>query len=296
MREFFRAFNAADAAAVGAFYAADCETDGVFLQPDRHDAVRGRDAVARAVAAFFAGHEGALEGGVFVRIRTLARLETGRGWVHAEWVGGLRARADGSDAPAAHYVTGYTHFFVGAAGAIERQRSVVQPAGDDAAADVPPAPAPRGSRRYPSRPIVGVGAVIFVDDKVVLIKRRFEPLAGQWSLPGGTLEVGETLEAGTAREILEETGLVVEVGPPIEVFDRILLDEDRKVRYHFVLIDYLCRPVGGRLQHGSDVADVVLADPDNLGPFGLTPKATSIILRAVEMAGRDWPDPRKELL
>ena len=79
------------------------------------------------------------------------------------------------------------------------------------------------SRTYPERPIVGVGAVILVDGKVVLIKRRFEPLAGQWSLPGGTLEVGESLEAGTAREILEETGLVVEVGPVIEVFDRILV-------------------------------------------------------------------------
>ena len=139
--------------------------------------------------------------------------------------------------------------------------------------------------------------MILVDGQVVLIKRRFEPLAGQWSLPGGTLEVGETLEAGTAREILEETGLVVDVGPVVEVFDRILLDEERKVRYHFVLIDYLCRPLGGQLQHGSDVADVVLADPSGLEPFGLTPKAASIIRKAVEMFDRDgWPEPRKELL
>jgi ADP-ribose pyrophosphatase YjhB (NUDIX family) len=100
-----------------------------------------------------------------------------------------------------------------------------------------------------------------VDGNVVLIKRRYEPLAGQWSLPGGTLEVGETLEAGAAREILEETGLVVEVGPVIEVFDRILVDPDQRVRYHFVLIDYLCRPIGGALQHGSDVDAVTLADP-----------------------------------
>ena len=297
VRDFFRAFNAGDAAAVGSFYAEGCETDGIFLNPDRGEAIRGRDAVTHALDAFFARHEGALEGGVFARIRTLARLETGRGWVHAEWVGGIRDREQAGGAPTVHHVTGYTHFFVGADCTIEQQRSVVQPAGDDAAADVPPVPPPpRGSRDYPSRPIVGVGAVILVDGKVVLIKRRFEPLAGQWSLPGGTLEVGETLEAGTAREILEETGLVVDVGPAIEVFDRILLDEDRKVRYHFVLIDYLCRPVGGRLQHGSDVADVVLADPDDVGPFGLTPKATSIIRTAVEMASRGWPDPRKELL
>jgi 8-oxo-dGTP diphosphatase len=146
------------------------------------------------------------------------------------------------------------------------------------------------SRSYPERPIVGVGAVVLVDGKVVLIKRRYEPLAGQWSLPGGTLEVGETLEAGAAREILEETGLVVEVGPVIEVFDRILYDPDQKVRYHFVLIDYLCRPVGGELQHGSDVDDVALADTSDLERFGLTVKATAIIRRAQEMAAANLPE------
>jgi ADP-ribose pyrophosphatase YjhB (NUDIX family) len=146
------------------------------------------------------------------------------------------------------------------------------------------------SRSYPERPIVGVGAVIVVDGKVVLIKRRFEPLAGQWSLPGGTLEVGESLEAGTAREILEETGLVVEVGPVIEVFDRILFDADERVRYHFVLIDYLCRPTGGTLRHGSDVDDAVLADPSDLERFRLTPKATAIINRALAMAALDLPE------
>jgi 8-oxo-dGTP diphosphatase len=139
------------------------------------------------------------------------------------------------------------------------------------------------TRSYPARPIVGVGAVVLVDGQVVLIKRRYEPLAGQWSLPGGTLEVGETLEAGTAREILEETGLVVDVGPVIEVFDRILVDPDQRVRYHFVLIDYLCRPIGGTLQHGSDVDDVTLADPADLARYGLTAKATAIIRRALEL-------------
>jgi 8-oxo-dGTP diphosphatase len=146
------------------------------------------------------------------------------------------------------------------------------------------------SRSYPERPIVGVGAVVLMDGKVVLIKRRYEPLAGQWSLPGGTLEVGETLEAGAAREILEETGLVVEVGPVIEVFDRILFDPDQKVRYHFVLIDYLCRPIGGELRHGSDVDDVALADPSDLERFGLTVKATAIIRRAQQMAAANLPE------
>lgn len=138
-----------------------------------------------------------------------------------------------------------------------------------------------GSREYPERPIVGVGAVIVADGKVVLVKRRFEPLAGQWSLPGGTLEVGETLEAGVAREMLEETGLEVDIGPVVEVFDRIHVDQERRVRYHFVLIDYLCRPIGGHLRAGSDVADVALADPFALAEYRLTAKATEVIRKAL---------------
>ncbi|MGE3401054.1 MAG: NUDIX hydrolase [Vicinamibacterales bacterium] len=139
-------------------------------------------------------------------------------------------------------------------------------------------------RQYPDRPIVGVGAVV-VDEagRVLLIRRRYEPLAGQWSLPGGMLEVGETLEVGVAREVAEETGLQVAVGPVIEVFDRIMRDDDQRVRFHFVLIDYLCRPTGGRLAAGSDVDAAVFAEPSALAPFGLTTKATAVIARALEM-------------
>jgi 8-oxo-dGTP diphosphatase len=138
-------------------------------------------------------------------------------------------------------------------------------------------------RQYPERPIVGVGAVIVDAGKVVLVRRRFEPLAGQWSLPGGSLELGETLERGAAREALEETGLQVEVGPIVEVFDRIMLDEERRVRYHFVLVDYLCRPVGGALQAGSDADDAVLVAPASLGAYDLTEKATAVIAKALEL-------------
>ncbi len=305
IRDFIHAFSRGDARRLSEYFAEGCVTDGVFIAPDPEHPLEGRAANVRALGDFFAANEGGLDGGGFVRIRTLARLETGRGWVHAEWFAARRARS-GAERPV-HQVTGYTHFFVGADDRIEQQRSIVQPAGADASADVPaPPPEGRRSRRYPSRPIVGVGAVILMRDvttppgdagRVVLIKRRFEPLAGHWSLPGGALEVGESLEAGTAREILEETGLVVEVGPVIEVFDRILLDEERKVRYHFVLVDYWCRPLGGRLQAGSDVADVALADPNALDASGLTPKATSIIRKAVDMArAQPWPAREKELL
>ena len=142
------------------------------------------------------------------------------------------------------------------------------------------------SREYPARPIVGVGAVILSSDPpgVVLIKRRYEPLAGRWSLPGGTVEVGESLEEALVREIAEETGLDVDVGPVVEVFDRILRDDDGRVRFHFVLVDYLCRPRSGHLRHGSDVDDVVVADPEKLDGFALTEKALAVIRRGLEMA------------
>jgi len=141
----------------------------------------------------------------------------------------------------------------------------------------------RSAREYPERPIVGIGAVIVDAGGVVLIRRRFEPLAGRWSLPGGALELGETLEAAVAREMLEETGLDVDVGPVIEVFDRIVLDEARRVRYHYVLVDYLCRRLGGELRPGGDVDRAVLVDPADLGRYELTEKATAVIERGLDL-------------
>ena len=137
---------------------------------------------------------------------------------------------------------------------------------------------------------MGVGAVIVDDGKVVLIKRKYEPLKGHWSLPGGMVEIGETLETALAREMLEETGLHVDVGPVIEVFDRIMRDAEHRVRYHFVLIDYLCWPADGSLQAGSDVEVAIWADPATLGEYALTEKATSVIQRALTLA-RDAPRP-----
>ena len=151
--------------------------------------------------------------------------------------------------------------------------------------NVEPSERQRSSREYPERPIVGVGAVIVEADRVVLIRRRYEPLAGQWSLPGGTLELGETLEQGAAREMLEETGLVVHIGPVIEVFDRIMYDDEKRVRYHFVLVDYLCWPVSGELRAGSDVEDAVFASRGDLAGYGLTSKATAVIERGFDLAG-----------
>ena len=138
-------------------------------------------------------------------------------------------------------------------------------------------------RKYPDRPYVGVGAVIVQDGEVLIVKRKYDPLAGQWSLPGGGVELGETLEASIVREMLEETGLRIEVGPVIEVFDRITRDDKGDVQYHFVLVDYLCWPVGGELQAGSDVADARFIDPAQLPDYKLTVKANEVIARALDL-------------
>ena len=146
------------------------------------------------------------------------------------------------------------------------------------------------SRKYPDRPYVGVGAVIVSDGQVLIVKRKYDPLAGQWSIPGGAVEIGETLEACVAREMQEETGLEIAVGPVIEVFDRITRDDAGSVRYHFVLVDYLCWPVGGTLAAGSDVADARFVDPADLAQYQLTAKAVDVIMRALEL-DRDAPRP-----
>jgi len=110
-------------------------------------------------------------------------------------------------------------------------------------------------REYPETPLVGVGAVVVDRGRVLLVRRGREPLMGHWSLPGGMLELGESLEAGVIREIKEETGLIVEPLRLIELLDRIHRDGER-VRYHYVIADYLCRVVGGELKAASDAEAV----------------------------------------
>lgn len=139
------------------------------------------------------------------------------------------------------------------------------------------------TRKYPDRPYVGVGAVIVQGGEVLIVKRKYDPLAGQWSLPGGGVELGETLEDSVVREMREETGLDIEVGPVIEVFDRITRDSNGDVRYHFVLVDYLCWPVGGELRASSDVEDARFVDPADLPQYNLTLKANQVIERALEL-------------
>jgi 8-oxo-dGTP diphosphatase len=136
------------------------------------------------------------------------------------------------------------------------------------------------SRLYPERPIVAVGAVIFDGERVLLIKRANEPSRGEWSLPGGAVEVGESLEAALAREVREETCLDVTVGPVVEVLDRIRRDDVDRVEYHYVIVDYLCRPQGGTATCGSDADEVRWAALDDLASFHLTPSVVAVIEKA----------------
>jgi len=269
VREWFVAFNAGDIDKLTMLYHEDAEADVGAGPAEGRRAVRGELTALVSRSA----HR---------TVRMIARIETGA--MHAEWRGHELNAAGGEVATSA----GYDDFWIEDA-LIRRQRTVLHPFSFQAEEETAPATAVRPSRQYPAQPIVGVGAVILQDAKVVLVKRRFEPLAGQWSLPGGRLELGETLEAGLAREMLEETGLRVHVGPVVDVFDRILLDPERRVRYHYVLIDYLCRPTGGTLMHGSDVAAAEFVDPSDMPRFKLTPKATSVIEKALVLArNQQW--------
>ena len=292
VRRYYEAVNEGAIDAAVALYDEHCVNENAFIDAEDSSACRGRDDGRRRLQAFFDTYAGAVDGGGYFDVRTIGGIGTGWGWVQADWTLHARHRESG----VVRRRRGYSHFLV-EDGLIRRVRSnsteVAEPA---AVADE----VPRTGRQYSARPVVGVGAVILVFDEdrgvlaetlpiddlpgVVLIKRKFEPLAGQWSLPGGTLELGETLESGVAREISEETGLAVRVGPVVDVFDRILFDREGRVAYHFVLVDYLCRPCGGMLRAGSDVSDVTLANASDLATFALTAKAQVVIDRAVQMA------------
>jgi ADP-ribose pyrophosphatase YjhB (NUDIX family) len=137
-------------------------------------------------------------------------------------------------------------------------------------------------RQFPPRPIVGVGAVVVDDEeRVLLVRRGRPPLAGEWSLPGGAVETGETLAAALQREVLEEAGLVVSVGPMIEVLDRIHSEADGRVAYHYVLIDYVCTPVGGRLGAGSDALDATWAHANELAALGVQPLTIEVVQKGI---------------
>lgn len=141
-----------------------------------------------------------------------------------------------------------------------------------------------GHREYPERPVIGVGGVVISGDRALLIRRGAPPLEGEWSIPGGTLEVGETLAEGVRRELAEETGIEVKVVGQIEVFERIVRDPSGKPKYHFVVVDYYCQLLGGQACAGSDASDIAwVAEPD-LAKYLVTSTATRVIGKAFQMA------------
>lgn len=125
-----------------------------------------------------------------------------------------------------------------------------------------------------------MGALIVQDSRILLVERGHEPLKGWWSLPGGAVEPGEFLQAATLREVREETGLDVEIVCLIEVFERLMYDDSGALEYHFVLMDYLCRPVGGELRAADDASRVAwVAEPD-LGTLQITEGTPAVIAKA----------------
>jgi 8-oxo-dGTP diphosphatase len=140
-------------------------------------------------------------------------------------------------------------------------------------------------REYPEAPIVGVGAVVIDGTKVLLVRRGQEPLMGEWSLPGGALELGETLQQGVVREVLEETGLIVVPGGIIEILDRITPDEaSGRVRYHYVLIDFVCHVTGGALCPATDAEEVRWVERDQLqNGYRLAPVTLVVIEKAFRL-------------
>jgi 8-oxo-dGTP diphosphatase len=142
-------------------------------------------------------------------------------------------------------------------------------------------------REFPEAPIVGVGAVVIDEARVLLVKRGHEPLKGEWSLPGGALELGETLQEGIVREVLEETGLEVMPSGIVEVFDRITREESSgRIRYHYVLVDFVCHAVSGTLHGGSDAEEARWVSREDLherGEYRLAPFTLKVIQKAFEM-------------
>ena len=139
-------------------------------------------------------------------------------------------------------------------------------------------------RHYPETPVVGVGGVVLAGGRVLLVKRGAEPSKGIWSIPGGGVEVGETLAQACAREVAEETTLNVKVGPVVEVVERILRDSRGRVEYHYVLIDFLCYAQPLDPVAGDDADAAVWVGLDNLGEFGLTQDTARVILKAARLA------------
>ncbi|MGH7166119.1 MAG: NUDIX hydrolase [Nitrospiraceae bacterium] len=142
------------------------------------------------------------------------------------------------------------------------------------------------SRTYPSRPVVAVGAIVVKAGKVLLVRRRREPSRGLWSLPGGAVKRGEGLRKAVAREVREECGIDVRVEEVVEVLDRITVDRGGRVRYHYVIIDFLASWRKGRVRAASDISEALWVDPAAIGDLPLTAGLVPVITKALRLRRR----------
>jgi 8-oxo-dGTP diphosphatase len=145
------------------------------------------------------------------------------------------------------------------------------------------------NRRYPERPFTGVGAIIFRGSEVLLVKRGRPPAAGKWSIPGGLVELGESLDAAVCREVLEEAGLEVRAIDLVAALDRVILDSEGRIEYHYILLDFLCEIVGGTLGAGTDADECRFVAVDDLGRYDMTRGTEQVIRSALERARDPGP-------
>ncbi len=142
---------------------------------------------------------------------------------------------------------------------------------------------------YPSLPVVAVGGVAILGGRVALVRRAHEPRQGEWSIPGGKLEAGETLADGVRRELREETGLEAEVVSLIEVFERIYRDSDGRIRFHYVILDYFCRPSSARAVAGGDALEVAWVSEEELGRWELNEAVVRVVRKAFALSRQALP-------
>ena len=140
-------------------------------------------------------------------------------------------------------------------------------------------------REYPPHPLVGLGAIVWKDGRVLMVQRGNPPRAGIWSLPGGAQHLGETVRDGIHREIAEETGVTIELLGLVDVIDSVLRDPEGRVLYHYTIIDFAARWVGGDAVAGDDAADVAWVDPADLHRMDLWDETIRVIEKS-----REWLD------
>jgi len=140
------------------------------------------------------------------------------------------------------------------------------------------------NRRYPERPYAGVGAIVFRGTEVLLIKRGSPPALGKWSIPGGLVELGESMEAAIRREVLEEVGLEVKVIDLVAALDRVILDQNGRIEYHYILLDFLCEVVSGHPKAATDAEECRFVALEDICLYDMTRGTEEVIKRAFEKA------------